>query len=118
MVIKNKKNQLVDNITLIPNELFESDFWNESKLSHQAAFIDLLYMRHNSPSVIVVKGQAVTIERDQAFIGLRKLSERWGVSINTVRRYLKIFEKIRLIKTEKSSLGTKINFLEEEKNGY
>ena len=101
----------MDNFTAIPNELFESDFWKESKLSHQAAFIDLFRMRRNSPSVIEVKGQPVTIETDQAFVGLRKLSERWGVSINTARRYLKIFEKTRLIKLQKTKLGTKINFL-------
>jgi len=101
----------MENFTAIPNELFESDFWNESKLSHQAAFIDLFRMRRNSPSVIEVKGQPVTIETDQAFVGLRKLSERWGVSINTARRYLKIFEKTRLIKLQRTKLGTKINFL-------
>ncbi len=101
----------MDNFTAIPNELFESDFWNESKLSHQAAFIDLFRMRRNSPSVIEVKGQPVTIETDQAFVGLRKLSERWGVSINTARRYLNIFKKTRLIKLQKTGLGTKITFL-------
>jgi len=101
----------VDNFTAIPNELFESDFWKESKLSHQAAFIDLFRMRRNSPSAIEVKGQPVTIETDQAFVGLRKLSERWGVSINTARRYLNIFKKTRLIKLQKTGLGTKITFL-------
>ncbi len=101
----------MDNFTAIPNELFESEFWNESKLSHQAAFIDLFRMRRNSPSVIEVKGQPVTIETDQAFVGLRKLSKRWGVSINTARRYLKIFEKTRLIKLQKTKLGTRIYFL-------
>ena len=105
----------MDNFTAIPNELFESDFWNESKLSHQAAFIDLFRMRRNSPSVIEVRGHGVTIEIDQAFVGLRKLSERWGVSKDTASRYLKIFEKTCLIKTEKSRLGIKINFLQEEK---
>ena len=101
----------MENFTPIPNELFQSDFWRESKLSHQAAFIDLFRMRRNSPSVIEVRGHGVTIEIDQAFVGLRKLSERWGVSKDTARRYLKIFEKTRLIKTEKSRLGTRITFL-------
>ena len=101
----------MENFTPIPNELFQSDFWRESKLSHQAAFIDLFRMRRNSPSVMEVRGHAVTIETDQAFVGLRKLSERWGVSINTARRYLKIFEKTRLIKLQRTKLGTKITFL-------
>lgn len=101
----------MENFTPIPNELFQSDFWRESKLSHQAAFIDLFRMRRNSPSVIEVRGHGVTIEIDQAFVGLRKLSERWGVSKDTASRYLKIFEKTRLIKTEKSRLGTRITFL-------
>ena len=101
----------MEDFTAIPNELFQSDFWRESKLSHQAAFIDLFRMRRNSPSVMEVRGHAVTIETDQAFVGLRKLSKRWGVSINTARRYLKIFEKTRLIKLQKTKLGTKINFL-------
>ena len=115
MDIKNKKNQLVDNITLIPNELFESGFWNESKLSSRAAFIDLFYMRHNLPSAIEVRENGVTIQADQTFVDLRKLSKRWGVSKDTASRYLKIFEKTRLIKTEKSRLGIKIDFLQEEK---
>lgn len=101
----------MDNFTAIPNELFDSDFWKESKLSHQAAFVDLYRMRRNSPTVIEVKGQAVQIETDQAFVGVRKLSERWGVSINTVRRYLKIFSMTRLIALNKTPLGTKITFL-------
>ena len=101
----------MEDFTAIPNELFQSDFWRESKLSHQAAFIDLFRMRRNSPSVMEVRGHAVTIETDQAFVGLRKLSKRWSVSINTARRYLKIFEKTRLIKLQKTKLGTKINFL-------
>lgn len=101
----------MDNFTAIPNELFDSDFWSQSKLSHQAAFIDLFRMRRNSPSVIEVRGEAVTIEKDQAFVGIRKLSKRWGVSKDTASRYLKIFEKTGQIKTEKSRLGTRIIFL-------
>ena len=101
----------MDNFTAIPNELFESDFWNESKLSHQAAFIDLFRMRRNSPTMIEVRGYPVEIETDQGFVSLDRLTKRWNVSKNTVRRYLKIFEKTRLIKREGMGRGQIITFL-------
>ena len=101
----------MDNFTAIPNELFESDFWKESKLSHQAAFIDLFRMRRNSPTMIEVRGYPVEIETDQGFVSLDRLTKRWNVSKNTVRRYLKIFEKTRLIKREGMGRGQIITFL-------
>lgn len=70
-------------------------------------WIDLLLMANHKENKILVNGVLTTIERGERLTSEQILAERWEVSRNTVRKFLKLLEDDGMISVVKSrQIGT------------
>lgn len=65
-------------------------------------WIDLILLANHQPNEIMLNSEVVTIERGERHTSEIILANRWGVSRNTVRKFLRVLEKENMIKVKKS----------------
>ena len=65
-------------------------------------WLDLLMMANHQENKILINGEVVTISTGERHTSEEKLATRWGVSRNTVRKFLALLEKDQMISIKKS----------------
>ena len=65
-------------------------------------WVDLILMANHQPKKIMINNQLITIERGERHTSEAQLAARWGVSRNTVRKFLNLLESDNMIETTKS----------------
>lgn len=65
-------------------------------------WLDLIMMANHQENKILINGELVTIAAGERHTSEDKLSARWGVSRNTVRKFLALLEKDGMISIKKS----------------
>ena len=76
----------------------ECSIWaNDKPFDERSAWIDLLLLVNHEDKEIVFKGQPVNVKAGQRITSIRKLAERWHWSINRVKRYTDLLEKLNMI---------------------
>ena len=71
-------------------------------------WIDMLLLTNHRDKKIMIGGDLKVIKRGSFHTSELKLSERWGVSRNTVRKFLKLLECDEMITTKKTKNGTTV----------
>ena len=71
-------------------------------------WIDMLLLTNHKDKKIVMGGELIVIKRGSFHTSELKLSERWNVSRNTVRKFLQLLEKDGMISTKKAKNGTTV----------
>jgi len=77
------------------------------------AWVDMLMMANWKETKKLYKDEIIVIERGEFPTSIRKLSERWGMAINTVNKLLKLLKKDTMIDTH-----TKHGFTTIKINNY
>lgn len=89
--------------------LQDCDIWaNNEPFDRRSAWIDLLLSANHDDKQIIINGKPVKITRGQRFTSTVKLSERWHWSINKVRRYLALLERLQMVTTNRTKHGITI----------
>lgn len=81
----------------IHRKLEDSWLWEQKPFGKGQAFIDLIIMANYQDRKILVNGELMNIERGQRLTSLSKLSDRWGWSTRTVKKFLKLLESDKMI---------------------
>lgn len=68
--------------------IVNTDGYFGEKFTRTMCWIDLLLLANWKDTTLYVRGNAVKVKRGQVAISLKKLAERWGLSINTVKARL------------------------------
>jgi len=71
-------------------------------------WLDILLLTNHTDKKSVFNNEVVLIKRGTFKTSEVKLSERWGVSRNTVRKFLKLLESDEMIVAEKTPYGTTV----------
>ncbi len=88
------------------------DIWtNNEPFDRRSAWIDLLLSANHDDKQITVNGKPVTITRGQRFTSTVKLSERWHWSVNKVRRYLTLLERLKMVTTNRTRHGITVTIV-------
>lgn len=103
-------------------QIMEHWIWEDPKKLKW--WLEILLLTNHSDKKTMIGGKIVTIERGTFHTSELKLSEKWNVSRNTVRKFLKLLESDGMITTNRTQNGTTIEvcnynvfqgFLEEKK---
>ena len=78
---------------VIPRSFFHDDTFKRGRLDDLFAFIDLISMAVQEPTIVNVKGIPVKLERGEIATSLRLLADRWGCSVNATSNMLLRHEK-------------------------
>lgn len=76
--------------------------WEDGNERYLKWWLDILLMVNHQPRKVLVNGEFVEIKTGERLTSTVKLSKRWGVSRNTVTKFLKLLEKDEMILTSKS----------------
>lgn len=76
--------------------------WEDGNERYLKWWVDILLMVNHQPRKVLVNGEFVEIKTGERLTSTVKLSKRWGVSRNTVTKFLKLLEKDEMILTSKS----------------
>lgn len=76
--------------------------WEDGNERYLKWWIDILLMVNHQPRKVLVNGEFVEIKTGERLTSTVKLSKRWGVSRNTVTKFLKLLEKDEMILASKS----------------
>lgn len=71
-------------------------------------WIDILLQANHQDNKFLLGSELVVIERGSFHTSELKLSQRWGVSKTTIRKFLELLEEDKMIKVKKSKKGTTI----------
>lgn len=74
-------------------------------------WLDILLLTNHTDKKSLYNNEVILIKRGTFKTSEVKLSERWGVSRNTIRKFLKLLESDEMITTEKTPYGTTIKVL-------
>lgn len=74
-------------------------------------WLDILLLTNHTDKKSLYNNEVILIKRGTFKTSEVKLSERWGVSRNTIRKFLKLLESDEMIITEKTPYGTTIKVL-------
>lgn len=65
-------------------------------------WLDLILMANHQDNKVLINGKLITIEAGERHTSEEKLASRWGVSRNTVRKFLNLLVKDDMISVKKS----------------
>ena len=71
-------------------------------------WIDILLQANHKDNKFLLGSELVVIERGSFHTSELKLSQRWGVSKTTIRKFLNLLEEDKMIEVKKSKKGTTI----------
>lgn len=71
-------------------QLMDNELWNEKPYDRTHAWIDMIFMANIEDKDMLLRHlyNSVRIERGSFFTSYRHLADRWGWSVNKVKRYL------------------------------
>lgn len=81
----------------------------------RSAWIDLLLLANHEDKKVLVSGEEQVIRRGQRLVSTIKLADRWHWSVNKVRRYLSLLEKLEMITTKRTPNGTTLTIVNYER---
>ncbi|MGK0554489.1 DnaD domain protein [Macrococcus capreoli] len=87
-------------------QIMDHWIWEDSKRFKW--WMELILLTNHTDKKTVIGGNLVTIKRGTFHTSEIKLAERWGVSRNTVRKFLDLLEADDMISTKKTINGTTI----------
>lgn len=64
--------------------------WEDGNERYLKWWLDILLMVNHQPRKVLVNGEFVEIKTGERLTSTVKLSKRWGVSRNTVTKFLKL----------------------------
>lgn len=98
----------------IHRKIRECLIWDtDEPFDRRSAWIDLLMMANHEDKKILFNGEPLTVKMGQRMTSIRSLAERWHWSVNKVRRYLALLQKLEMVHKEsdnKSTLLTIVNY--------
>lgn len=71
--------------------------WDDGNERYLKWWLDILLDVNHSPKKTLINGKFVEVKTGQKKTSVLKLSERWGVSRNTVRKFLDLLEEDDMI---------------------
>ena len=80
--------------------------WEDFEMTHY--WIDLLFMVNHKESKVAIGKKLFTVKPGQKITSLRKLSVRWNVSKDKVKRILEMFEQDEMITIKMANNATLI----------
>lgn len=87
-------------------QIMEHWIWEDPKRFKW--WMEMLLLTNHTDKKMIIGGNLITIKRGSFHTSEVKLSERWEVSRNTVRRFLKLLECDEMITTKKTKNGTTV----------
>jgi uncharacterized phage protein (TIGR02220 family) len=91
----------------IHRKIQDCDIWTDAEpLDRRSAWIDLLLMANHEDKNILINGKPRVIKKGQRLTSTIKLAERWKWSVNRVRRYLALLERLDMVTTDRTTNGT------------
>lgn len=84
------------------------DHWIWEDAERFKWWMEIILLTNHTDKKTVIGGELITIKRGTFHTSELKLSERWGVSRNRVRRFLQLLEDDDMISTKKTTNGTTI----------
>ena len=106
--------------TMIPNELFETDTWDQVNKSVLWCLIDLYRMKRNKSGggfMCEATGNWIEVKKNECFGSLDYFASRWSCNRNTANKYLKTMQKAGFIKLKQNRSGTRVKFNFFDDNG-
>lgn len=86
--------------------------WANGNERYAKWWMDLIMMVNHEPRKVLVNGNLITIGVGQRLTSIKKLSETWGASRNTVDKFLRLLVEDKMIEVQKSrTSGTSIKVL-------
>ena len=85
----------------------------DEPFDRRSAWIDLLMMANHEDKEIVFNGKPLTVKMGQRMTSIRILAERWHWSVNKVRRYLELLQRLEMVHKDSdnhSTLLTIVNY--------
>lgn len=97
-------------------QIQECDLWDseDEPFDRRSAWIDLLLLANHEDKKIIFNGKPLTVKAGQRITSLRKLAERWNWSVNRVKRYLDLLEKLNMIVRESDNRKTLLTVVKYE----
>lgn len=84
------------------------DHWIWEDAERFKWWMEIILLTNHTDKKTVIGGELITIKRGTFHTSELKLSDRWGVSRNRVRRFLQLLEDDDMISTKKTTNGTTI----------
>ncbi len=96
----------------IHRKIQDCEIWTDAEpFDRRSAWVDLLLMANHEDKHILINGEPQTIKKGQRLTSTIKLAERWKWSINRVRRYLALLERLDMVITDRTTNGTIITIV-------
>ena len=85
----------------------ECAIWtSDEPFDRRSAWVDLLMMANHEDTEIIFNGNPLTVKMGQRITSIRILAERWHWSVNKVRRYLELLQRLEMIHKESDNHRT------------
>lgn len=98
-------------------QIMQNDFWNERPFSKGQAWVELLLLANHEDNTIRFNGRPMEVKRGQHLTSLRKLADRWGWSMNKVKRFLHDLEADGMVEIGGTQNGTQNGTASGTQNG-
>lgn len=96
--------------------LLDCFLWDsEEKHNRRSAWIDLLLLANHSEKKLLFDNEIMVIKKGQYLTSIRKLSSRWGWSVNTTKAYLDLLERDGMIRRKSTNKCTLVDIVNYEK---
>ena len=80
-------------------QIRESAIWdNDEPFDYRSAWLDLIMEAHTKSNEVNWRGNVISVKRGDVYTSIRKLAGRWHWSTGKVTRFLKILEKLGMIR--------------------
>lgn len=90
----------------INRKILDNPFWMERPFDFSHAWIDLLLLASWKDHETISKGEVIQWKRGEVKTSYLKLAERWGWSVNKVRRTIRHMERLKMVTTDSTRHGT------------
>lgn len=87
------------------------ELWKDKPFSRGQAWVDLILMANHEDKSILFDGCMMQVHKGEIVTSLRKLSDRWGWSINKVGRFLNALEKESMLIQKRNSKRTTVRIV-------
>lgn len=103
---------MADGWIKLHRKIMDCSLWeNKNPFDERSAWIDLLLLVNHKDKEIIFKGQPVIVKAGQRITSIRKLADRWHWSINRVKRYTDLLEKLKMISKDSDNHRTLITIV-------
>ena len=94
----------------------DCELWDSSDepFDRRSAWIDLLLLANHEDKQIIFKNNPIVVKTGQRITSIRKLAERWNWSVNRVKRFLDLLEKLQMIERDSDNHRTLLTIAKYE----